>query len=211
MVTDHKLTFSPSVLSLPILINITSDGDFEETEHFAVILSVRDFDLQLNITNRTAVNLRQRVCMDKEVFSVAGSDEMVNIDLDRIFVAETRNRISFNLAANESERVSVSPAKTNITILDNDSKTKLNTFLCPISVYSYLKNTSWDDQCTPCIPPLAITIGFSATSYYVNECHDQVNIIIAVLNHGSLKKEVTLHLSTNDLTANGNPSKIFVE
>lgn len=113
--------------SLSVPINITSDGDFEETEQFSVILSVRDFHLQLNVGR--AINLRQRVCMDKEIFSISGrdvqSDEMVSIDLDRIFVSETGNGISFNLAANESERVSVSPARTSVTIFDSDSKLTL--------------------------------------------------------------------------------------
>lgn len=49
---------------------------------------------------------------------------------------------------------------------------------------------------------VAITIGFTSTSYSVNECDVQVSIIVAVLK-GSLKKRVALHLSTSDLTPNG--------
>ena len=56
---------------------------------------------------------------------------------------------------------------------------------------------------------VAVTIGFSATSYSVNECDGQVNIIIAVLK-GSLKRKVAVHLSTSDVTANGE-LKTFVE
>ena len=124
-VTDHQLTFSPSVTSLPVPINIRSDGDFEETEKFSVILSVRNFGLQLN--NGT-VNLKQRVCKDEGIFSISSSDvqsgdhETVNIDLDRIFVSQSGNNTSFKLAATESEWVSVGPAKTSVTIFDNDSK-----------------------------------------------------------------------------------------
>ena len=111
--------------SLPIPINITSDGDFEETENFSLVLSVRNFHLQLNIT--TAINLRQNVCKNKGIFFISSSDAQsgneVSIDLDRVFVSQSGNSISFNLAANESERVSVQkPARTSITILDNDSK-----------------------------------------------------------------------------------------
>ena len=109
--------------SLPVPINIRFDGDFEETEKFFVILSVRAFGLQLN--NGT-LNLRQHVCKDEGIFSISSSDvqggETVNVDLDRIFVSQSGNDISFNLAANESERVSVRPAKTSVTIFDNDSK-----------------------------------------------------------------------------------------
>ena len=115
-------------------INITSDGDFEEIEDFSVTLSVRDFGLKLN-TERS-INLRQHVCKDNGLFSISSndgqSDETVNVDLDRIFVSQSGNSISFNLAANESEHVSVSPAKTSVTILDNDSK--LLVYICPISV-----------------------------------------------------------------------------
>ena len=133
-ITDHQLTFSPSVTSLPVPINVTSDGDFEETEQFSVILSVRNFGLQLN--NGTAINLRQQVCMDKGIFSISSSDvqsdETVNINLDRIFVSQSGNSISFNLAANESERVSVRPAKTSVTIFDNDSKLYISSNQCMI-------------------------------------------------------------------------------
>ena len=122
-VTDHQLTFSPSVTSFSVPINIISDGDFEETENFSIILSVRDFGLQLN---NGKVNLRQRVCKDEGIFTISSSDiqsdETVNIDLDRVFVSQSGNSISFNLAASESERVSVRPAKTSVTIFDNDSK-----------------------------------------------------------------------------------------
>ena len=48
----------------------------------------------------------------------------------------------------------------------------------------------------------AVTIGFNATLYSVNECDGQVTIAIAVLN-GTLRRRVVLHLSTIDLTANG--------
>ena len=128
-ITDHQLTFSPGVTFLPVPINITSDGDFEETENFSVILSVRDFALQLN--TGTAINLKQNLCQDKEIFSISSSDsrrndEPISIDLDRVFVSQAGNGISFNLAANESERVGVSPARASVTILDNDSKFSLS-------------------------------------------------------------------------------------
>ena len=125
MITDYQLTFSPSVSSRAIPINITSDGNFEETENFSVILSVSEFRLQFN--TEFAVNLRH-VCMDERVFSVSndsvGRDQAVNIDLDRIFVSNSQmmNGIVFSLAANESERVSVGPAMTTIAINDSDSK-----------------------------------------------------------------------------------------
>jgi hypothetical protein len=130
---NRQLTFSPGVTSLPVPINITSDGDFEETENFYVILSVRDFALQLNVG--TAVNLRQNLCRDKKnIFSISTSDSRsngdgpVSIDLDRVFVSQAGNGISFNLAANESERVGISRARASVTILDNDSK------FCPADI-----------------------------------------------------------------------------
>ena len=112
--------------SHPVPINISSDGNYEDIETFSLLLSVRDFGLQFN-TGAT-INLRQRVCKDEGIFSISNSDtrsdETINIDLDRIFVSQTDNRngFTFKLAANESERVGVSPAKTTVTILDNDSK-----------------------------------------------------------------------------------------
>ena len=126
MITDYQLTFSPSVSSHNISINITSDGNFEETESFSVMLTVSEFRLQLN--TESAVNLRQRVCMDERVFSVSnnsiGRDQAINIDLDRVFVSNSQmmNGIVFSLAANESERVSVGRAMTIIAINDDDSK-----------------------------------------------------------------------------------------
>ena len=39
------------------------------------------------------------------------------------------------------------------------------------------------------------------SSYSVNECEGQVSIVVVV--KGSLKREIALHLSTNNLTANG--------
>ena len=134
MITDHQLTFSPGVTSLTVPVNITSDGDLEETENFFIILSVRDFALQLN--TGTPVNLRQNLCQDKKIFSIdsrSDGDEPISIDLDRVFVSQTGNGISFNLAANESERVGVSPARASVTILDNDSK-----FLYLISIITTL-------------------------------------------------------------------------
>jgi hypothetical protein len=128
---NRQLTFSPGVTSLLVPINIISDGNFEETENFSVILSA-DFILQLNVS--TAVNLRQSLCQDKNVFSISNSDSQsngdgsVSIDLDRVFVSQAGNGISFNLAANESERVSISQARASVTILDNDSK------FCPANV-----------------------------------------------------------------------------
>ena len=123
MITDCQLTFSPSVSSHNIFINITSDGNFEETESFSVMLTVSEFRLQLN--TESAVNLRQHVCMDERVFSVSnnsiGRDQAINIDLDRVFVS-MRNGIVFSLAANESERISVGPAMTIVAINDSDSK-----------------------------------------------------------------------------------------
>ena len=125
-ITNHQLTFSPNEISLPVPINISSDGNFEENETFSLILSVRDFHLQLN--NGTAINLRQSVCKDEGIFSISNSDtqrdETVNIDLDRIFVSQTDNGngFTFSLAATESERISIYPANTNVTICDNDSK-----------------------------------------------------------------------------------------
>ena len=128
--------------SLPVPINIISNGDFEETEKFSLILSVRDFVLQLN--TGSAINLRQRLCKDEGIFSIstndAQSEERVSIDSERIFVSQSGNSISFNLAANESERVGVSPAMTNVTILDNDSK--LITIHFVQTVYNYFKNAN---------------------------------------------------------------------
>ena len=129
MITDHQLIFSPGVTFLPVPINITSDGDFEETESFSVILSVRDFALQLNTS--TAVNLKQNLCQDKKIFSISSSDsqrndEPVSIDLDRVLVSQAGNGISFNLATDKSEHVGVSPARASVAILDNDSKFSLS-------------------------------------------------------------------------------------
>ena len=45
MITDYQLMFSPSVSSHTISINITSDGNFEETESFSVMLTVSEFRL----------------------------------------------------------------------------------------------------------------------------------------------------------------------
>ena len=65
------------------------------------------------------------MCMDRGIFAISSNDtqnnEAVRIDLDRIFVSQLGDRVSFKLAVNESERVSVNPATTNVTILDNDS------------------------------------------------------------------------------------------
>ena len=126
-ITDLQLTFSPGVTSLSVPINITSDGDFEEIENFFIILSVRDFALQLNTS--TPINLRQNLCQGKNFFSIdsrSDDDKRISIDLDRVFVSQAGNGISFNLAANESERVGVSPANASVTILDNDSKFSLS-------------------------------------------------------------------------------------
>ena len=123
MITDHQLIFSPGVTSLSVRINITSDGDFEETEKFFIILSVLNFTLQLN--TGTPINLRQNLCEGKNLFSInnqSDDNEPISIDLDRVFVSQAENGFSFNLAANESERVGVSPAMASVTILDNDSK-----------------------------------------------------------------------------------------
>ena len=124
IITDYQLTFSPSMSSHTIPLNISSDGNFEETESFLIILSASDFRLQLN--TGSAVNLRQGVCKSERLFSVSndsvGRDQTINIDFDRIFLTQTMNGIVFSLAANESERVAVGPAMTNVTILDNDSK-----------------------------------------------------------------------------------------
>ena len=122
MITDLQLTFSPGVTSLSVPINITSDGDFEETEKFFIILSVRNFTLQLN--TGTPINLRQNICQGKNfsIDSQSIDDKSISIDLDRVFVSQTVNGISFNLAANESERVGVSPARASVTINDSDSK-----------------------------------------------------------------------------------------
>ena len=124
-ITDHQLTFRPGVTTLPVLVNITSDGNFEEMENFSVILTVRDFGLQLNIG--TAVNLREQVCMDRGIFSLSSNDrrnqgKAVSIDLNRILVSQSGDSISFKLAANESERVGVGPAKATVTIIDNDGR-----------------------------------------------------------------------------------------
>ena len=113
--------------SLSVPINITSDGDFEETEKFFIILSVRDFALQLS--TGTPINLRQNLCQGKNFFSIdsqSDDDKRISIDLNRVFVSQTGNDISFNLAATESERVGVSPANASVTILDNDSKFSLS-------------------------------------------------------------------------------------
>ena len=125
--------------SLSVPIYITSDGDFEETENFFIILSVRDFALRLN--SGTPINLRQNLCQGKNFFSIdsqSDDNEPISIDLNRVFVSQTGNDISFNLAANESERVGVSPANASVTILDSDSK--LACLISIIIVYSYLKN-----------------------------------------------------------------------
>lgn len=122
-ITDHRLTFGPGATSLRVPINITSDGNFEETENFSVTLTVRDFRLQLS--TGTAFNLRQHVCMDRGIFAISSNDtqnnEAVRIDLNRIFVSQLGDSVSFKLAANESERVGVNPARTSVTIFDNDS------------------------------------------------------------------------------------------
>ena len=114
--------------SLSVPINITSDGDFEETENFFIILSVSDFALQLNAS--TPINLRQNLCQGKNFFSIdsrSDGDKRISIDLDRVFVSQAAgNGISFILAATESERVGVSPANASVTILDNDSKFSLS-------------------------------------------------------------------------------------
>ena len=104
--------------SLSVPINITSDGDFEETESFFIILSVHDFALQLNAGTQGPINLRRNICQDKNFFSI-DDDEPISIDLDRVFVSQAESGISFHLAATESERVGVSPARANVTILDN--------------------------------------------------------------------------------------------
>ena len=131
-ITDHQLTFSPSVSSLNIPINISSDGHFEESESFFVILSASNFHLELN--TESPVSLRQSVCKDEKVFSLSDDNNIgaIKIDLERIFLTQTSNGIAFNLAANESERVSVGPAMINVTILDTDCKLVIHSKL-PLS------------------------------------------------------------------------------
>ena len=128
MFTDYLLTFSPNVTSLSVPINITSDGSFEHTtERFSLILFVSDFSLQLNSESR--LNL-QSVCQRREggrmAFSVSDNvyTEAINIDYDKIFIsqAETGSGVIFSLAADESDRVSVGPAKADVIIIDQDSK-----------------------------------------------------------------------------------------
>ena len=50
----------------------------------------------------------------------------------------------------------------------------------------------------------AITIGFNNNSYSVNECDNHIEIEVVI--EGSLQRNVTVLLSTSDLTAVG---KVF--
>ena len=125
MFTDYLLTFSPTVSFLSVPINIISDGRFENTtERFSIILFVSNFRLQLNSESR--LNL-QSVCQERErsAFSVMDSvnNQAINIDYDRVFMspAETGSGVIFSLAANESDRVNIGPAKADVIIIDQDS------------------------------------------------------------------------------------------
>ena len=125
-VTDYHLVFGPNVNFIIVPINISSDGLFEETELFFVTLSTSIVRLQLNTES---ANLKKTVCQDRNIFSLFNDTDRrpqgVSIDLDRIVLSQTMDGIILSLATNTSERVSVNPAVTMVTILDSDSKSHI--------------------------------------------------------------------------------------
>lgn len=129
VIRDRHLTFSPDVSLHRVSINISSDGHFEETEYFSVALSTRIMRLQLN---SDLISLKNAICQEEDginLFSVtndtADRDQARNIPLDRVILTQEMGEVKFSLISNESDRVSVSPAETRVTIMDNDGKHNL--------------------------------------------------------------------------------------
>lgn len=127
IITDLQLTFSPSVSSLPVSVNISSDGLFEEdVESFSATLSTRISHLQLR---NASVNLRQIACEEKtglNIFTIpnntAEKKEELNIALDRVILTQTVEGAAFSLTNNKSDRVSVIPEVAKVAIIDHDGK-----------------------------------------------------------------------------------------
>ena len=105
-------------------IHILPDGHFEKDEHFNVTLSARILKLELN---SELVELRSSICQDQalKLFSVSNettdADKVDTIDLDRVHLTQTGDRLQLILASSESDRIIVSPAVARVTIMDNDS------------------------------------------------------------------------------------------
>ena len=124
--------------SITVPITISSDGHFEETELFLLILSTSEVRLQLTADS---ANLGRTVCQDKKIFSTSNDTarraQAINIDLDRVFVSQTKEGLTFSLASTVSEHVRVSPAVSMVTLLDNDSKSRFP----PCSLFYNLSTT----------------------------------------------------------------------
>ena len=77
--------------------------------------------------NATSINLNDIVCQGSgrsHLFYRTGRDEEVDITLDKISLSRNmmNNELELTLANDESERVTVFPAETMVTILDRDGK-----------------------------------------------------------------------------------------
>ena len=127
VISNRRLTFKSNETSITFPINITSDGYLEEDEQFTVILSARVLRLQLN-TN-SMLNLKDAVCRDVmnfNQFSLSngsfGDSEDIAINLDQVFISQEDGGIVLTLSNSDSDRVSLAPSATRVTIMDDDSK-----------------------------------------------------------------------------------------
>lgn len=130
VIRDHPLTFDSNKSNITVSIRITTDEHLEEDEQFIVTLSARVLRLQLN-TN-SVVNLKNAVCENSEnsnLFSLSNDtfegSEDVSFSLDHILLSQENGLLSLTLANNESDRVSVGPSETTVTILDDDCKRRV--------------------------------------------------------------------------------------
>ena len=92
-----------------------------------VTLSMRVLRLQLNTNSN--LNLRSDICQNMTNFNPfslssgsSGDSEEIAIPLDQVFISQEDGEIVLTLANNESDRVSLAPSATRVTIMDDDSK-----------------------------------------------------------------------------------------
>ena len=106
--------------------------------------------------------------------------ENISIYLDDILLSQENGVLSLILSDNENDRVSVGPSETTVTIIDDDCKQIIYYLLALCNNF--------------CQQNVAIVIGFSNNTYYVNECDG--GVIVSVTANGSLQTEVVVFLST---------------
>ena len=127
VINNQRLTFHSNETSITFPIKIIDDGLFEADEEFSVILSTRVLPLQLN-TNST-LNLRDTVCRNVKSLSqfsltngTFGDGEEILIDSGQVFISHEDGEIVLTLTNNETDRVSLSPPATRVTIMDDDGE-----------------------------------------------------------------------------------------